>query len=44
MAGEQVTEFLHRTVSKMRTEEFHFLQHRIGASLEIKEERHLVGA
>lgn len=44
MAGEQMAEFLHRTVGKMRAEEFYFFQHRIGTPFDIKEEWHLVGA
>lgn len=44
MTREQVTKLLHRAVGKVRTEEFHLFQHRIGAALQREEERHFVGA
>ena len=39
-----MTKFLHCPVGEMRTEEFHFFQHRISATFQGEKERHFVGA
>ncbi len=39
-----MTKFLHCPVGEVRTENFHFFQHRIGAAFQGEEERHFVGA
>ena len=39
-----MTKFLHCPVGEMRTENFHFFQHRIGATFQGEKERHFVGA
>ncbi len=39
-----MTKFLHCPIGKVRTENFHFFQHCIGATFQGEEERHFVGA
>ncbi len=39
-----MAKLLHGAIGKVRTENFHFFQHRIGAAFQGEEERHFVGA
>ena len=41
---EDVTQLLHKAVGEVRLKQRHFLQHRVGAALHGKEERHFIGA
>ena len=44
MRREDVTQLLHKAVGEVRLKQRHFLQHRVGAALHGKEERHFIGA